>query len=407
MHYLIKAPSSINGTISLPASKSISNRALILNALAGGQTPPTNLADSDDTQVMVKALTSSSHHIDIGAAGTSMRFLTAYLALQSGAWEITGTDRMKNRPIGLLVNALRGLGATIEYLGKDGYPPLKITGTQLKGGDMEIDGSISSQYLSALMMAGPYMEKGLTLRINGSLVSRPYAEMTLNMMSIFGVKAEWSGAVIQIPAQTYQSVPFTIESDWSAASYWYEMLSLATDGTVYLRGLTKDSFQGDSKVADYFSTLGIATNYAENGVRLTKIPTTSKEFNLDLCNQPDLAQTLAITCALKGIPFQLSGIKSLKIKETDRIKALINEGRKVGFCFRELPGDILAWFGDRCEAQKDVLIETYEDHRMAMSFTPVALTQKTIRINHPEVVSKSYPNFWNDLISIGFTFEKL
>jgi len=405
MQYIIHAPASLSGTITPPASKSISNRALILNALSGGKQVVGNLADCDDTNVMAKALSSDSHHLDIGAAGTSMRFLTAYLCLKPGMWELTGTERMKNRPINVLVDALRSLGATVDYLEKKGYPPLRISGGNVSGGAIEIDGSISSQYLSALMMAGPCMQNGLRLDIKGTLISEPYTRMTLEMMATYGVHANWKGQTISIAPQHYISAPYTVESDWSAASYWYEMLSLAGKGSLFLNGLKKDSLQGDSMVADYFTDLGVTTVYETNGVSLKASPVLSTRFKADLTEQPDLAQTLVMTCALKGIPFEICGLRSLRIKETDRIAALVAEGRKLGFCFMVLPETGLAWSGERCEPQAEPVIDTYEDHRMAMSFAPAALVLPSIRINEPQVVSKSYPGFWNDLVSVGFTFQ--
>jgi len=406
MQYLLHAPASLSGTVTLPASKSISNRALILNELSGGSKSVRNLADCDDTNVLINALSTDSPLLNIGAAGTSMRFLTAYLCLKPGTWELTGTERMKNRPISPLVNALRSLGATIDYLEKAGYPPLRISGGNLPGGAIEIDGSISSQYLSALMMVGPYMQGGLRLDIMGALISEPYARMTIEMMAMFGVHASWKGPTITIAPQQYHPVPFTVESDWSAASYWYEMMSLAGKGTLFLNGLEKDSLQGDSNVAEYFTALGVTTSYEPNGVSLQASPIRATRFEADLSEQPDLAQTLVMTCALKGIPFEISGLRSLRIKETDRIAALVAEGRKLGFCFTVLPEIGLSWSGERCESQAEPVIDTYEDHRMALSFAPAALVLPSIRIREPQVVSKSYPGFWNDLASVGFSYQQ-
>lgn len=406
MQYLLHAPASLSGTIALPASKSISNRALIMNALSGGDQTVDNLADCDDTNVMVKALSSDSRLKDIGAAGTSMRFLTAYLCLKAGTWDLTGTERMKNRPIHVLVDALRHLGANIIYLEKDGFPPLRIKGGSLRGGSIELDGSISSQYLSALMMAGPCMQLGLEINIKGTLISEPYARMTLDMMTMYGVRATWKGKTISIAPQHYVPVAFRVESDWSAASYWYEMMCLAGEGNVFLTGLSKDSLQGDAKVADYFAKLGVATRYEPNGVSLHASPTRTAIFEADLTEQPDLAQTLVMTCALKNIPFTIIGLRSLKIKETDRIAALMTEGKKLGYCFTVLPEMGLTWSGERCEPQPEPIIDTYEDHRMALSFAPASLVLPGIRINDPHVVSKSYPGFWNDLKSVGFTYQQ-
>jgi len=402
MQYIIKAPSTLNGSINLPASKSISNRALILNALAEKNSLIGNLADCDDTNVMVKALSFQSEKMDIGAAGTAMRFLTAFLAGRAGSWEITGSQRMKNRPIKILVDALKKLGAEIEYIEKEGYPPLRITGKKLPGGIIDIDGGISSQYLSALMMLAPTMKNGMRLNIQGTLISRPYVRMTLEMMRQYGIQTDWTDQYIDIRPQTYQANDFQVESDWSGASYWYQMLSLAKEGSVLLNGLFLKSLQGDSRVAEWFEELGVHTTYLKAGVELTKTDIKPQIFKADFTDQPDLAQTFAVTCALKGIHFQLKGLQSLKIKETDRIQALINEGRKIGFIFTEKEGYILEWKGDICRETPELAIETYEDHRMAMAFAPVAMVKDTIKINHPEVVSKSYPSYWENLKSCGF-----
>jgi len=403
MTYTVQAGRSLNGNIQLPASKSISNRALIINAMAGSAHTDflLNLAECDDTMVMTKALSFGSNKIDIGAAGTSMRFLTAFLAGREGEWILTGSPRMQNRPIRLLVDALNQLGADITYMEKDGFPPLKIRGRKLQGGSISIDGGISSQYLSALMMAAPAMEQGLILTIEGALISKPYFQMTLEMMRLWGVESSWNGTTVVIEPQTYQQRPFTIESDWSGASYWYEMLSLAEEGEVFLKGLFRDSLQGDARVAEWFEPLGIHTEYEVEGVRLSKTSAKVDYFEVDLTDQPDLAQTFAMTCALNAIPFRLTGLQSLKIKETDRLKALVDESAKLGFVFAASQDSILEWTGETCTMYA-IPIETYEDHRMAMAFAPAALAYGIIRINHPEVVSKSYPNFWNDLKEAQF-----
>ncbi len=403
MTYTVQAGRTLNGTVQLPASKSISNRALIINAMAGSANTDTlqNLADCDDTMVMTKALGFSTNKFDIGAAGTSMRFLTAFLAGLDGEWEITGSERMQNRPIRLLVDALNQLGADISYLEKDGFPPLSIHGRKLRGGSINIDGGISSQYLSALMMAAPAMTKGLKLTIEGELISKPYFHMTLEMMRLWGVESSWDETTVVIEPQTYRQRPYTIESDWSGASYWYEMLSLAEEGEVFLKGLFRDSLQGDARVAEWFEELGIHTEYEAEGVRLTKTSVKVNHFDADFTDQPDLAQTVAMTCALNAIPFRLTGLQSLKIKETDRLKALVDESAKLGFVFVSSQDSILEWSGETCTMYA-IPIETYDDHRMAMAFAPAALAYGIIRINHPEVVSKSYPNFWNDLKEAQF-----
>ena len=386
----------INVRIDLPASKSISNRALILNALAYSPYDIQNLSDCDDTIATMNALDSNDTIFDIGAAGTAMRFLTAFLAKTVGEWVITGSERMKQRPIKILVDALNTLGARIEYLEKEGYPPLKISGCALIGGEIHLNGEVSSQYISALMMIAPFMLKGLTLHLDGKIISRPYLEMTILMMQEFGAKVGIKENTIFIAPQDYHPIDYYVESDWSAASYWYEMLSLVGNGDIYLKGLFQNSYQGDSKVAELYEQLGVHTTFLSEGVILTSTDNSTQEMEYDFTDQPDLVQTLAVTCCLKGITFVFSGLQSLKIKETDRVSALIVELKKLGYILIEPEEGKLAWEGEKCEPAKNIIIETYEDHRMAMAFAPAAIFD-TITINHPEVVSKSYPNFWEDL----------
>ena len=391
---------SVTARIDLPASKSISNRALILNALSYSPYDILNLSDCDDTLVTLNALDSNDTTFDIGAAGTAMRFLTAFLSKTVGEWIITGSERMKQRPIKILVDALNSLGAKIEYIEKEGYPPLKIFGCALTGGEIHLNGSVSSQYISALMMIAPFMQSGLKIILDGKIISRPYIEMTIQMMQEFGAEIDLTDNTILIEPQDYTPIEYLVESDWTAASYWYEILSLVGQGNIFLNGLFQNSYQGDSCVADIFEQLGIHTTYMSEGVLLTstKINTLSLEY--DFTDQPDLAQTLAVTCCLKGVPFIFRGLHSLKIKETDRIAALINELQKLGFIVTEAGEGILTWEGELCEPTEKIIIETYEDHRMAMAFTPAAIFQP-ITIKHPEVVSKSYPNFWKDIEKIN------
>ncbi len=386
--------------IKLPSSKSISNRALILNALAYSPYDVENLSDCDDTKVTVKALDSNDTTFDIGAAGTAMRFLTAFLAKTVGEWVITGSERMKNRPIKLLVDALNNLGARIEYVEKEGYPPLRIFGSAMMGGEISLNGGVSSQYISALMMIAPYMVNGLKIKLEGNVISVPYIQMTMRMMKEYGVAVTFENNEIDIRPQTYKPVKYKVESDWSAASYWYEVLSLVGNGTVFLAGLHENSTQGDSKVAELFEQLGVKTQYQADGVLLTSTGQYCSKFECDFVNQPDLAQTFAVTCCMLGIPFHFKGVQSLKIKETDRIAALINELKKLGFVLNEPQEAELAWVGEKCTPATDISIATYEDHRMAMAFAPAAL-KVSLMIEEPHVVSKSYPHFWEDIDKIS------
>ncbi len=385
--------------IHLPSSKSISNRALILNAMAYSPYDVENLSDCDDTKVTVKALDSNDTTFDIGAAGTAMRFLTAFLSKTVGEWVITGSERMKNRPIKLLVDALNSLGARIEYVEKEGYPPLRIFGSAMMGGEILLDGGVSSQYISALMMIAPYMVNGLKIKLEGNLISVPYIQMTMRMMKEYGVDVTFENNEIDIRPQTYRPVKYEVESDWSAASYWYEVLSINGNGKIFLQGLNRNSSQGDSKVAELFEQLGVKTEYQTDGVLLTSTGQYCSKFEYDFVNQPDLAQTFAVTCCMCGIPFHFKGVQSLKIKETDRIAALINELKKLGFVLIEPQDAELAWVGDKCTPATDISIATYEDHRMAMAFAPAAL-KVPLMIEEPQVVSKSYPHFWEDIDKI-------
>lgn len=409
MKYLVTAPeNNIRASIQLPASKSISNRALILNALSYSPYPIQNIAQCDDTDVMVKALNSNSCDFDIKAAGTAMRFLTAFLSKIVGEWTITGTERMKNRPIKLLVDALNSLGARIEYIEKEGYPPLRIFGSALQGGEISLAGGVSSQYISALLMIAPLMENGLTLNLEGNIISRPYINLTLQLMEQFGVKATWKGQTIRILPQEYQPIRFTVESDWSAASYWYSMMALSKNAEIELLGLFKNSLHGDAAGAKLFAQLGVGTVFTNRGVQLKHNGNVAKKLIYDFVNEPDLAQTFVVTCVLLNIPFRFTGLQSLKIKETDRIEALKTELRKLGYLLTDSNDSILEWNGERCEPDADPVIATYEDHRMAMAFAPAALVlPQGIQIADPGVVTKSYPGYWEDLQKAGFTVKEI
>lgn len=399
----------INGSINLPSSKSISNRALIINALNYSPYPLKNLCDSDDTVVLSAALNSNSNKFDIGHAGTAMRFLTAFLSKIVGEWEVTGSERMQQRPISILVDALNTLGAQISYLKNEGFPPLKILGSNLTGKTIELDGSISSQYISALLLIAPTIANGLTLKLKGEITSRSYINLTLELMAKFGIQYRWEGNEITVPEQTYISRDFTVEADWSGASYWYEILSLCNSGEILLENLQLNSLQGDSNIAEWFMQFGVSSTQKENGVLLSKTETlTPGKLNIDFIENPDIAQTMACLCVAKEIPFHFSGLKTLKIKETDRISALQNELAKFGAVLTEPELGELAWDGKILESIKTEcpIIETYHDHRMALAFAPVAITGYKLQINDPMVVTKSYPGFWDDLKKVGFTVSE-
>lgn len=404
MRYQLLAPSVVESTIQLPASKSISNRALIIHALAQGIHTPENLSDCDDTRVMIQALTEQAPVIDILAAGTAMRFLTAYLSVTPGKHLITGTARMQQRPIRLLVEALQKLGAQISYVQEEGYPPLEIEGRRLRGATLTLPGNVSSQYISALLMIGPVLKEGLTLQLTGEIISRPYINLTLQLMTTFGAQVSWCGAdTIEVAPHPYRSVPFLIENDWSAASYWYQIAALAPQAEIKLTGLFRESSQGDSRGAKLFERLGVQTTFTPAGVLLRKTQERASRLDEDLVDIPDLAQTFVVTCALLNIPFRFTGLQSLKIKETDRITALITELRKLGYVIHEEANSLLRWEGERCTPAYSPVIQTYEDHRMAMAFAPAAFLFPKLQIAEPQVVSKSYPTYWDHLEKAGFS----
>lgn len=405
----ISAPQGrISVSITLPSSKSICNRALIIKALSGGNEIIENLSDCDDTRVMVKALKEMSPVIDIMAAGTAMRFLTAYLSTTESTHVITGTERMKQRPISILVNALRSLGADIEYTDNEGFPPLKINGHKLDGSKISLPGNVSSQYISALMMIGPALKNGLELTLTGNIISRPYINLTIKIMEEFGAKAEWTDeSTLKVYPDKYKSVPYYVESDWSAASYWYEIAALSENAEIILPGLFEKSFQGDSKVAEIFKNLGVTTEYHDKRVILKNNGDCTDRLVYNFIDQPDLAQTFVVTCCMMNIPFRFSGLQSLKIKETDRIAALIKEMAKLGYVIEESEDSILEWNGKRCESDFSSGIDTYEDHRMAMAFAPTVLKTGHLVINNPHVVSKSYPHYWDNLLTAGFGIKEI
>ena len=368
---------------------------------------PDNLSDCDDTSVIIRALRDNPHDIDIMAAGTAMRFMTALLAVKDGEEHLlTGTERMRQRPIGVLVDALRHLGADIRYAENDGYPPLIINGRKLEGGQLEVAGDISSQFISALLMIGPVLSNGLTLRLKGEIISRPYIDLTLWMMREFGADADWSDfETISVAPKPYIERHYYIENDWSAASYWYEMLALAggNDDELRLEGLMDGSKQGDSSVRYLFSLLGVKTVFdtTQEGVPTTvtlrrnghHVP----RLEYDFSNTPDLTQTFVVCCSLMEVPFHFKGLSTLKIKETDRIEALKREMRKLGYVIKDMNNSELLWDGERCEPDYSEGIDTYQDHRMAMAFAPAALCFDGLKINNPNVVTKSYPLYWDHL----------
>lgn len=390
--------------VTLPGSKSESNRALIINKLSGNSLDKiTNLSEAEDTNVLKAILSSQKSVLNVGHAGTAMRFLTAYFASQNREVKLKGSSRMNERPIGLLVDALNSIGANIFYLNKQGYPPLHIKGKELLGSYVQLNASISSQYLSALLMISPYLKRGLKISVEGEMVSAPYVDMTIKLMAYYGVKVEKTSNTYSIPQQAYKAKSYTVESDWSAASYWYEIVCLSEELEVQLNGLRKGSLQGDSALVQLYKKLGVSTEWNDRGIVLKKdrTYTLDKDSTLafNLIETPDLAQALICTCAGLGVKAKFTGLSTLKIKETDRLLALQNELSKMG---RKLDVGIdSATLVDANDLYVPTsAIETYKDHRMAMAFAPLALKVKQLEINNPEVVKKSYPNFWKDLRTV-------
>ena len=407
MAYKIYPPSSLYNSVTLPGSKSISNRALILNALSLSNYEIQNLSVCEDTSVIKDAFASNTNEFDVRGAGTAMRFLTAFLAGVEGEWILKGSERMHQRPIHPLVDTLVTIGAEIEYLGNKGYPPLKIKGRKLEGGEVYLTANVSSQFISALMMIAPTMKYGLTMHLEHEVISRPYIHLTQKMIEDYGVHVKWERKTIKVSAQPYTAIPYNVESDWSAASYWYSFVALMPEAEVKLKGLKKESLQGDANIINLFADLGVSTSFVEDGVVLKKKNFVKGKFFHNFINEPDLAQTFAVTCCLLNVPFFFSGLQTLKIKETDRIVALITELEKLGYVLRETENGILEWDGERCLADEAIVIDTYEDHRMAMAFAPASIVFKDMYINHPEVVVKSYPSFWDDLQQGGFKLDEI
>ena len=392
----------LRGTIHLPASKSESNRMLILRALAQNSIEVENLSEARDTQTLIRLLAENPATMDVGHAGTAMRFLTAFLAFRPEDKELTGSVRMQQRPIGLLVEALRELGADIHYLNEEGYPPLMIFGRNAHFGAsrVSIPGDVSSQYISALLMIAPTLPDGLRIDLEGEIGSRPYIEMTLRLMARFGVQFRWEGASILVERGFYQRGSYAVEADWSAASYWYCMAGMADEAEIKLLGLRKDSSQGDHAVVEMMRPLGVETEFQDDGLILKKVVATlPKQLEWDFRDCPDLAQGLLVMLAACGIGGRFTGLESLRIKETDRIAALQNEFGKFGVDLLEENG---VWnLAGKFQAVA-ASIPTYEDHRMAMAFAPLAMKSPGIQIEEPEVVVKSYPGYWKDLQQVGF-----
>lgn len=397
----------LNGKLRLPGSKSESNRVLLLKGLYPNLYIE-NLSDSDDTVYMHRGLNEVGETVDVHHAGTAMRFLTAYYATRSGPEvTITGSQRMKERPIGVLVDALRKLGGTIEYLGREGYPPIRILGQEPETEQVRLNAGVSSQYISALLLAAPGFPKGIILWLDGEVTSAPYIEMTLSLLRQIGVECSWEGERIRIlPRATVEDQTIVVESDWSAASYYYSLLSLSPAGSrLELEHFRSESLQGDARLTHIYRSLGIRSEFNGNALVLRKEDHEEDALlSLDLSDTPDIAQTIAVTCFAKGRPCYLTGLHTLPIKETDRLAALKREIGKLGGEI-ETDRDSLRLSARKKPIREGVWIDTYDDHRMAMAFAPLGFLLP-IGIRDDQVVSKSYPLFWDHLSSLGFTTER-
>lgn len=411
MIYRITHPTKeISGNLTLTASKSESNRALVIQALCDEPFEISNLAAARDTETMTALLASNDSVKDVGPAGTTMRFLTAYYSAEPGTVVMTGSERMKERPIGILVDALRQLGADIQYAEKEGYPPLQINGKQLEGGAISMDGSVSSQFITALLLIAPTLPKGIEITFTGEVASRPYLEMTLRMMEYFGAQYTWNSDTLSVQSGKYQAHDFVVEADWSAASYWYEIAALSKKTEIFLGGLKKESLQGDSVIAKLYEQFGVVTSYENDGIMIKRSNNPNPlsnhlVYNFESC--PDVAQTVACTCAGLDWTAGMDGLKSLRIKETDRTLALHTELKKLGVDSQLIGDERFNIENGKRSEEVEAQIATYEDHRMAMAFAPLALTQKGIKIENPIVVEKSYPDFWNDLREFGFEIREI
>jgi 3-phosphoshikimate 1-carboxyvinyltransferase len=400
------ASKKLNCTIPLTGSKSECNRALIMQALSDGAVRVDNISEAADTVTLNNILSRNSPKlVNIGPAGTAMRFLTAFYAVKDSEHTLTGSARMKQRPIGILVEALRTLGADIQYLEKEGFPPLKIKGPlSQKTKEVSIKGNISSQYISALLLIAPKLEQGLNLVIEGELTSKPYVEMTLAMMEQAGIKHSWKDNVITIEKQTFNKSVINVEPDWSAASYWYAIAALSEDAQLFLPGLNGYSLQGDSMITEIMANFGISSQFKDGGVFLLKEPKKLERKIFDFKECPDLAQTVIVCCAALGHEATFTGLETLKIKETDRVNALQTELLKIGVKLIE-KNQIYKLDCSGLDLNKKIKIATYDDHRMAMAFAPLALVMPELEIEDHLVVEKSYPDFWKHLELAGFNIS--
>lgn len=411
MDYKVFAPSRVECEVNLPASKSISNRVLIINALAGGNSDVKNVAKCDDTDAMVNALSNADvAEVNIGAAGTAMRFLTGFFAVQEGRTVLLdGSERMRHRPIKILVDALRSCGADIEYDGEEGFPPLRIRGKKLSASEISLRGNVSSQYISSVLMISPLVDGLERVKLTEEVISRPYIDMTLSLMRQFGVNTQWDGNdIVFEKGAEYKPLDYVVENDWSAASYWFQIQALLSDSKISMNGLFDESTQGDAALEQLFVPLGVkCSKEGETVVLSADCGSCAKTIEMDLLENPDLAQTIIVTLCMLERPFHITGLQTLKIKETDRIEALRTQLLKMGYVLSVGEDLSMSWDGTKCEPLDEIRIDTFDDHRMAMAFAPASVKFPGIIINDIEVVSKSYPEYWQHLLKAGFSLKEV
>lgn len=405
----IYAPDQLRkASIVLPLSKSIANRLLVIGYLSGNENKIT-ISDSVDSVTMKRLIMSlrnnSTDTFDSGDAGTVFRFLTALLSVVPGKRILTGSHRMKQRPVGPLVDALRKLGVDIKYSENEGYPPLIINGKKLEGGYVEIDGSLSSQFISALMMIGPFMEKGLQIKITGTSVSRPYIELTAGLMKASGADVAVSGSELRVNPGKYTLTSDLSEADWSAASYWFALVALTPGSSLSLRGLKPQSLQGDSRLVDIFTLLGVTSQWKDDELIISHSDTITDCIEINLNGQPDLAPAIAVACSGNNVKARLTGLETLVIKESNRLEALSTELGKLGYyCSIENNNTLVLAPGYSTMLSNS--IDSYNDHRIAMAMSLLSVRKKELIINDPQVVNKSYPQFWDHLEMCGFTITR-
>lgn len=397
------------GSVELPGSKSISNRALIIAELSGQDTSIERLSEADDTRLLKRHLefirfwgaSEIPAILDVENAGTVARFLTAFLVSHVGEWLITGSQRMKERPIGALVEGLVSLGARIRYCGKNGFLPIHITGTEIYGGEIRVDTSMSSQFVTAILLIGPYLEEGLKINFSKQVVSQPYIGMTVDMMKAFGAYVSLFDDCVVVDPHPYNTIKYEVESDWTSAAYWYEVAALSEKADIFIPGLYEHSIQGDRVLAEMYASLGVKTLYETNGLRLLSMEMATKKCSFDFKDCPDLALPVITTCAVLGTKAVFTGISHLKYKESNRMESLGIELEKIGVHLHQKEDTCSLSFAEKSNPDH-LVFNTYHDHRLAMSFAPLVLKYPTIQIKDAEVVAKSYPGFWTEINKLGF-----